>query len=185
MNNPASPARPANTRAFRIVRNTTAVVCLVIAVVLVAVLVGRAAGKPSAPANYGTVNLPDRSAAPDFASLNTQEVIPANVLDAISVPADATLVSKAAPDQGLSNYQVTVTYDSASGVAAIDQFFPAALSRQQWRIERSASILALHAGSDGNYWDLGVQVANRPATGAAAPTGSRFTITLSIEQNGA
>ncbi|MGH9130698.1 MAG: hypothetical protein ACRDWV_03285 [Acidimicrobiales bacterium] len=177
---------PANTRTFRLVRNTTAAVCLVVVVILVSVLVGRAASKPSAPVNYGTVNLPYRSAAPDFASLNSEGVIPANVLDAISVPTNANLVSKAALDQGLSDYKVTLTYESPSSAAALKHFLPAVLSRQQWRLESSSSILALHAGRDGDYWDLGVAVVGRSsAKKDAEPSGSRFTLTLEVASAGA
>ncbi|MGH9065062.1 MAG: hypothetical protein ACRDZQ_01565 [Acidimicrobiales bacterium] len=168
-------ARPPRTR---IIRNASIAVCAVLGIALVAVLAGRSAARPTPPASFGVTTLASRPAAPDFAPLTRGKLVPANVLAALRVPADATVVGRSNLDRGVDTFDRSVTYTSPASPATIDHFFPVALAHQQWRVVDSVGpILARLAGTDGFYWEVGVTVS--PLSGDAAdPGGSRFTVGL-------
>lgn len=177
--------RSLNPRTVRIVRIVVFTTCVVTVVILFSVLVGRAANKPSSPASYGPVNLPARPALADFAPLDRGDLVPANVLQALYVPADATVVGRTNKDGGAGTFDRSVTYTSPASPSAIGKFFPAELADQQWRIdERSDPVLAMHAGSDGNYWEVGVTISPIAANAPTDPGGSRFVVELLLYQGG-
>lgn len=178
--------RSANARTVRAVRIVVFTTCVVAVVVLFSVLVGRAASTPSSPASYGPPDLAARPALADFAPLDRGDLVPGNVLQALYVPADATVVARTNKDGGAGTFDRSVTYVSPASPSAIGEFFPAELSRRQWRIdERSGPMLAMHAGSDGNYWEVGVTVTPIAADASRDPGGSRFVVELLLYQGGA
>lgn len=178
--------RSVNPHTVRTVRIVVFTTCVVAVVVLFSVLVGRAASTPSSPTSYGPVGLPARPALVDFAPLDRGNLVPANVLEALYVPADATVVGRTNKDGGAGTFDRSVTYTSPASPSAIGQFFPAELARQQWRIdERSGPVLAMHAGSDGNYWEVGVTISPIATNAPTDPGGSRFVVELLLYQGGA
>ncbi len=179
-----SAARAFNPRTVRTLRNIVALSCLVVAVVVAfSLLVGHAASKPSNPGTFGAVALPARAASPDFGPLIKGNQVPGNVLGALFVPAGSTVVSRTsraieAPFDG------TVTYTSVASPATIAKFFPAELAQQRWRVIRHTNpVLAIRAGTDGNYWEVGVTISNLSTAGSHSD-GAQFKMELYTYQPG-
>lgn len=166
---------PARGRLLQVISITVAVI---IGVGVAAYLVGRSAGRPSAPASYGVADLPARNAGPDFAPIDRAHQIPGNVLAALVVPAHSRVVGRANHDRGIDTYDRSVTYVTSASTLIVRQFFPAALAHRQWRIVSTANpVIARHAGSDGNYWEAGITTKPRP--GGA---GTTFTLRVLLYQ---
>lgn len=157
---------------------------VVLAVGAIAFVVGRAAAKPTSPSAFGAPGLPARSAAADFAPLDRSGLAPADVLAAVPVPSEASVLRRAhQAGSAIGTFDASVTYASTAGAAAIRHFFPAALAQRRWRVSSQSNvILATHPSSDGFYWELGVTVSagrgGPPSGGGPAAGGSRFTLRL-------
>jgi hypothetical protein len=165
-------------RRVRTTRNIVLLSCIVVVVVVgFALLVGHLVSKPSPPATFGVPDIASVPAGTDFAAIDKTDALPANVLAALVVPAGSTVVAHTnhaidAPFDG------TVTYTNPASPAEIAQFFPAELAQEHWRVERSASpVLALIAGSDGNYWELGVTISPLSSS-PSHPDGTQFKVEL-------
>ncbi len=175
---PVGSRKTLGPRKVRTIRNIVLLSCIVVVVVLgFTFLVGHLVSKPSSPATFGVPDLPAVAAGPAFALLDKTDAVPANVLAALEVPAGSTVVSRVsravdAPFDG------TVTYTNPASPAEIAQFFPAELAREHWRVDRSTNpVLALIAGSDGNYWEVGVTISTLSSS-LGHPDGTQFAVEL-------
>jgi hypothetical protein len=112
---------------------------------------------------------------------------PANVLDAVSVPAGAVRTAHR-DNSGGGQFDAQVTFRSADAQAALIAFFAADMKFAGWQVfgrgpashdPGAYEVLGKLAGSDGNYWEMGAVVS--PTTfsqGGPARGETRFTIRL-------
>jgi hypothetical protein len=130
-----------------------------------------------------------KPAANDLKPITVSGQPPGNIINAVSVPVNATRVSyqnSSASEQGAYDAHITLTADDSQ--AALENFYSKDLKKQGWQIFSTGpaahhpgalEVLAKKAGADGFYWEMGATVsattfgANAPAAGSTS-----FTIEL-------
>jgi len=189
---PSAPKRPLSARGFSI---RPAMTVLVLAVVIVGVFVTigivsthRATTvRTSAPTSrVPGSDLRAQAAAGPLSVITKAGDPPANILNAVLVPAGSVRVSH--HDNAGSQYDQQVTFRSQASQAALLAFFDGAMRQGGWQIfdhgpathaPGSTEILGKLAGSDGYYWEMGAVVA--PTTfgrGGSATGTTDFTVRL-------
>lgn len=151
-----------------------AVLVIVVAGVGVGLTRGGGIGGGSSPT--GSVPPPalaPRPAAPDFAPLRSSGQPPADVMDALVVPAGASAVTRTNYDRLNGPYDRGVGFSATASSDELLNFFRFELAANHWsnRTEAPArggpgtQVLARHKSSDGFYWEVGVTVRRTPTNG--------------------
>lgn len=134
------------------------------------------------------LNMKTQTSSSDFAALTTPGTVPANIFEAILVPAQSTRTGWQNYDQGNGPYDRQIDIAVPADGPKTKAFFVAALGDKAWKtlsaktITNGYQILALHPGNDGHFWEVGITITNQPsdiaplglATHASSAT-SRFT----------
>lgn len=115
---------------------------------------------------------------------------PADVVDALPLPAGSTRVA-AAPTRGITLFSASERFTVPATQAAVVAFYRSELAAVHWKIvsvgpargtANATEVLAQRAGSDGWYWEVGAVVSPTtfpPGSTASAPTGTTpFTLRL-------
>ena len=186
---PAPPPRPNFTMKPAMVVGGLAVVILV--AFSVAGALTHTATKPSAPPT-GTLavkasGLRAVGATKGLSVIEQDGEPPANVLDAITLPAGSVRGSSSNPGQG-SMFDQEVSFSVDASQQAVLTFYKAELHAFGWRTVTSGAathapgqqIVGQLAGDDGFYWQLGVIVA--PSTFGATGTTDVTKFTLRVLQ---
>ncbi len=140
-------------------------------IVLIAMVLGTLFGLPSGGKSHSLpLTMGSMSAASYFAPVTPSGVVPQNVLDALLIPRNSTRTGWRNYDRGNGQYDRQINILVRANPSSTKTFFILALKNQAWKIINTRSvpngyeILALHAGSDGYFWEIGVTIAtNRPA----------------------
>ncbi len=148
-------------------------------IALLVISVGTLIGLPTnGQKQHLPINMPTTAAVPYFAPVTPKGVVPNDVLDALLVPKNSTRTSWHNFDQGSGQFDREITIAVHASYASTKSFFDAALKDMAWRILSSQplgkgyEILALHSGSDGHFWEIGVTIAQNPPNAPKLPTSS-------------
>lgn len=158
----------------------------------IALGLGASTAPKQAPTTVPTAPGAPLRAAPASAALKPIELPgqpPANILQALAVPAGAQVEPGSAKDLTVANYDHLLGFVVPASQADVVAFFKAELRADGWQQVSSGparggigiQVLAQHAGSDGNTWDAGVVVhaTTFASSGSAAVTGTTaFTVEL-------
>ena len=188
----APPQRPPSARGISI---RPAMTVLVLGLVILGVFVTIAIVSSHQPATVLThralAPVPGSSlrpvpAATQLSVINQGGEPPANVVNAVVLPAGSARTAHQANSGG--QYDAQATFRSTASQGALIGFFAAALQQQGWQIfsqgpaahqPGTTEVLGKLPGSDGYYWEIGALV---PPTsfghGAAAGGETDFTIRL-------
>ena len=139
--------------------------------VLIAMVIGTLFGLPSGGKSQSLpLTMDSLSAAPYFAPVTPSGVVPQNVLDALLIPRNSSRTGWRNYDRGNGQYDRQIDILVRANPTSTKTFFDLALKNQAWKIINSRSvangfeILALHSGTDGYFWEIGVTIApSRPA----------------------
>ena len=114
---------------------------------------------------------------------------PANVLDAVSVPAGSVRTVHR-DNSGGGQFDSQVAFRSADSQAALIGFFAADMKFQGWQVfgrgpavhdPGAYEVLGKLAGSDGNYWEMGAVLS--PTTfGSGGPAHGETDFTIRLFQ---
>jgi hypothetical protein len=114
---------------------------------------------------------------------------PANVLDALALPAGSRVVAGSATNRGVENYDRILRFTVSASQEDVVRFFHAELKANGWQDvsvgtpERGpgTEVLGQHGGSDGNTWELGIIVDPTTFATSSAITGTTpFSVELYI-----
>ena len=188
----APPQRPPSARGISI---RPAMTVLVLGLVILGVFVTIAIVSSHQPATVLThralAPVPGSSlrpvpAATQLSVINQGGEPPANVVNAVVLPAGS--VRTAHQTNGGGQYDAQVTFRSTASRGSLVTFFAAALKQQGWQIfsqgpaahqPGTTEVLGKLPGSDGYYWEIGALVSPTTfAHGAAAGDETDFTIRL-------
>ncbi len=113
---------------------------------------------------------------------------PANILNAVSVPAGSVRVSHQDNSAGTGQFDSQVSFRSDNSQEALLGFYAADMKLQGWQVfDRGAAannpgafeVLGKLAGSDGYYWEMGATIAPTTFPRGAPPRGlTMFTVRL-------
>jgi len=117
-------------------------------------------------------------AASALTSITQPGLPPANIVDALRVPAGARVVSHANTAAGIGQYDEQVVLSAHASQAALITFYKTSLAHAGWHIDSvgpapqhaGLEVLAGKGGTDGWSWEVGAIVA--PTTFAAVSPGS-------------
>jgi hypothetical protein len=109
---------------------------------------------------------------------------PANVIGALVVPVDASVVPGSSTDQSIGLYDRSIGFTDPRAEEDVIAFYRAELPAQGWKILSQGpphsgtgyEILGQLAGTDGYFWEVGVTVS--PTTFAGATQSTPFTMRL-------
>ncbi|MCL5077034.1 MAG: hypothetical protein M1288_02810 [Actinobacteria bacterium] len=164
---------------------------------LVVISVGTLIGTPTnGKIHHIPLNMKATSSKADFAPITPNGVVPNNVFQALLVPSNSTRTGWVNYDQNNGTYDRQVNISVPVNFESTKTFFIDSLLDNAWKIlsRRNTSsgyqILALHAGNDGHFWEIGVTVLNKaPAVpsltsgkSANGPTGTNTSVTLRLLQ---
>lgn len=173
---PAAPLfQPVSTRGPALIVLGIAVGILTIGIVASALISG------SAPVlTLRHVTLPDGSTVALTPATSALHGIvgdgepPADILGNLAVPTGSRLSGTIDSDQGVSQFDRTVSFTSLLGASQVVEVYRTFLPRLGWQVLYSGSapqkgagsteVLAKHGSGDGYYWEVGVVVS--PTTSA-------------------
>jgi len=188
----APAQRPPSTRGFSI-RPAMTVLVLGLVILGVFVTIGIVSShQPATVRTHGTLApVPGSSLRPVPAAIPLSVISqggepPANVVNAVVLPADS--VRTAHQTNAGGQYDEQVTFRSTASQGSLLGFFAAALKQHGWQVfsqgpaahqPGTTEVLGKIAGSDGYYWEIGALVSPTTfAHGAAAGDETDFTIRL-------
>ncbi len=163
------------------------------ALAVIAVSVGTLFGLPTGGQKQQLpINLPSMPSAPYFSPVAPDGVVPANVLGALLIPQNSKRTAWHNYDQGNGQFDREITISVRDGFSSTKSFFNSSLRDAAWKILSSQAsgmgyqILALHAGSDGHFWEIGVTISRRPKISGASSqnraTSSQTSVALRLLQ---
>jgi hypothetical protein len=113
---------------------------------------------------------------------------PGNILNAVSIPQGATLVSHQNNSALADQFDAQIELRSDATQGALENFYQHDMKAQGWQIFETGAadhdagaieVLAKKAGSDGFYWEMGAVMSATTFGPSAPPTGDTdFTIRL-------
>ncbi|TAN25204.1 MAG: hypothetical protein EPN30_05155 [Actinomycetota bacterium] len=140
-------------------------------VVLVAMVVGTLFGLPSGGKSHTLpLTMASMNAAPYFAPVTPSGVVPRDVLDALLIPQNSSRTGWRNYDQGNGQYDRQINILVHANLNSTKTFFSSALKNQAWKIINTHTItngyeiLALHTGTDGYFWEVGVTMTSGGST---------------------
>jgi hypothetical protein len=195
----AAPRRPATPGGFSI-RPAMVVLGLALLILAVFVTLGIVSSKsPTAVRSGGSPTaVPNSTLRAERAALLLAPIVssgepPANILNAVFVPAGSSPVSHQNNSGGSGQFDSQMTFRSGASQAAVLGFFASDMKLQGWQIfdrgpaandPNALEVLGKLAGTDGYYWEMGATVeptvfsAGGPARGTTP-----FTIRLYQEDD--
>lgn len=156
LRNTCKTRRVTLTKRAKVVLGTAAIV-LVAATSLAAVPVSTHP-HPSVPLTEPAV-----PAKRDFAPLIPPQAVPGNVIKALYIPKDAKLLAWINYDRSTGAFDRSIELDFPGTADEEARFFESMLTHYGWSILSTqpsvagSDILARIAGSDGNYWEVGIK----------------------------
>jgi hypothetical protein len=99
----------------------------------------------------------------DFSPLVPPQTVPRNVLDALRIPKNSQLLAWINYDRSTGAFDRSIELALPITADAEEHFFEAMLTHYGWSILSTqpsvagSDILARIAGSDGNYWEVGIK----------------------------
>ncbi len=146
-------------------------------IALLVMTIGTLSGLPTGGKKQNLpINMASMSAAEDFSPVTPEGLVPSDVLAALLIPQHSTRTGFHNYDQGNGPYDRGISIMVRSNANATRSFFTAALNDRAWKILSSQAvnngteILALHSGSDGYFWEIGVTIASKASN--STPSGS-------------
>jgi hypothetical protein len=142
---------------------------------------------PHAVAGSGLLAVP---AAPALAPIVSAGEPPADIVNAVSVPAGAVRISHQDNSASAGQYDAQIRLRSTATQGAVLAFFAADMRRQGWQVfdqgpaahdPGATEVLGKLAGSDGWYWEMGV-VVSPTAFGNGGSSSGRTDFTLRLFQ---
>ncbi len=149
-------------------------------IALLVMTVGTLVGLPTGGKKQNLpINMSSMSAAQYFAPVTPEGLVPSNVLAALLIPQNSTRTGWHNYDQGNGPYDREISITVQANAGATKNFFTATLNNMAWKIlstqvvSNGTEILALHSGSDGYFWEIGVTITSRASN--STPSGSSAT----------
>jgi hypothetical protein len=129
---------------------------------------------PGTIASPPGLGLPADRASADLRVITSGGEPPADIVDALVVPASARLVSHVSPADDLSLFDASVTLSVPVAPANVVAFYKFELAREGWHISAvdggtsgGTNLYALRNSNDGYTWEVGVLV--NETNGAITP----------------
>ncbi len=148
----------------------------------IALGLGPSTAPSSAPAVHRVAGakLRPESAAPLLAPIRVAGQPPADIVDALALPAGTTVVRGSARNHGVETYDRSLGFLVDASQSDVIDFFRAELRADGWQQVSSApsrtadgvTILGQHGAVDGNLWEIGVVVSPSRFTGGPASAGT-------------
>ncbi len=136
-------------------------------ITLLVMIIGTLTGLPTGGKKQNLpINMASMSAAKYFSPVTPAGLVPNDVLAALLIPQHSTRTGWHNYDQGNGPFDRGISIMVQSNAKATRSFFTAALNDMAWRILSSQAvnngteILALHSGSDGYFWEIGITIAS-------------------------
>ena len=152
-------------------------------IVLVVMVVGTLVGLPTGGKPHNRpLNMASMNAARYFSPITPPGMVPNNVLDALLIPQASSRTGWRNYDQGNGPYDREINILVQASPAATKTFFNTALLDNAWKtlsgrpVTNGYEILALHSGSDGYFWEIGVTVTSNPQSRSAINNGPGATM---------
>lgn len=152
-------------------------------IALLVMTIGTLVGLPTGGKKQNLpINLASMSAAQYFSPVTPEGLVPSDVLAALLIPQNSTRTGWHNYDQGNGPYDREISITVQSNADVTKSFFTAALNDMAWKIlstqavSNGTEILALHSGSDGYFWEIGVTITSRASN--STPSGSSATAVL-------
>jgi hypothetical protein len=149
----------------------------------------------SSPRSNIHVNAPFTSARGDYGPLLKGTSMPTNVIAAVAIPQESTLLGRINYDGNQGTFDRSIEISSSLTPSGAYQFFSDVLQKNGWSILEHTfaaghgQIIARIAGSDGNYWEVGIKfpfvlTASQAglATTLRSPSPGRFSIEVRLLQ---
>lgn len=113
---------------------------------------------------------------------------PANVTNALVVPANSTLTASHRQGENLELFAGSVTLSAPDDASDVVQFYRVELAHEKWKLTRTdatangkgSELFATIAGSDGFYWELEVIVESSNPSVSPALGGGDATVSSSV-----
>lgn len=157
-------------------------------VAVIVVSIGTLIGTPTGGKTRNIpLNMAATSSASDFSAVTPKGIVPSDVLNALLVPTSSTRTGWKNYDQGNGTYDRQIDISVPSSFSATKKFYKTVLEDKAWKIlsERDVSggyqFLALHSGSDGHFWEIGITISGSPSSVPALyanPSGNSTSSTL-------
>ena len=119
---------------------------------------------------------------------------PSDIVAALVLPKGSAFKPGSTVDQSVESYDETIGFTVSDSQAQLLTFYKAELPAQGWTslsephdstAPRDDEVLAQHASDDGNYWQLGVEIAPTAFPSGSATGVTTFTVRLFIVSDGA
>jgi hypothetical protein len=189
-----STAPSAPRPSLQLPRNGPALIFLaVIAVVAIGgfLLAALSSGSKSPPAPIGKIagaKVTAASASSFVAKIAVADEPPANVIDALVVPANATLTAFHRQAENLELFAGSITLAAPDQASDLVTFYRLELAHERWKVTRTdatadgkgSELFATIAGSDGFYWELEVIVESSNPSVSPALGGGDATVASSV-----
>jgi hypothetical protein len=154
-------------------------------------LAALSSGPKAAPAPIGKVpgaNISAASAASYVAKIAVAGEPPTNVIEALVVPADATLTKTQRENENLELFAGSISLSAPYQASDIITFYRLELAHEKWKVTRTdatangkgSELFATIAGSDGFYWELEVIVESSNPSVSPALGGGDATVSSSV-----
>lgn len=132
---------------------------------IVFVTAGSLAAVPFSSAPHPTEKIPGPvlSAKVDFAPLTPPQAVPRNVLGALYLPKASTVLAWINYDRSNGTFDRSIELGLDMSLAQEGRFFQAALRHYGWTVVEDKTIpggteiFGRIAGSDGNFWEVGIK----------------------------
>ena len=129
-----------------------------------------------------------RPAVDDLKAITVSGQPPGNILNNVSIPEGATLVSHQNNTDSAQGYDAQIGLTDDASQAAVENFYAKDMKKQGWQNlttgpaendPNAIEVLGKEAGSDGYYWEMGVVVSATTFGPNAPPAGvTHFTLEL-------
>lgn len=140
-------------------------------VAIIVISAGTLIGTPTnGKIRHVPLNMKATSSTADFAAVTPKGIVPSNVLDALLVPSDSTRTGWKNYDQGNGTYDRQVNISVPASFASTKTFYNIVLEDNAWKVLSKRQVangyqfLALHAGSDGYFWEIGITISGTPSS---------------------
>lgn len=161
-------------------------------VAIIVISAGTLIGTPtSGKIRHIPLNMKATSSAADFSAVTPKGLVPSDVLNALLVPKDSTRTGWKNYDQGNGTYDRQVNISVPASFASTESFYKTVLEDNAWKVLSKRNItsgyqfLALHAGSDGHFWEIGITISGTPssvpALNSAASNNTHSTNTTPVK----
>ncbi|HVT41987.1 MAG TPA: hypothetical protein VHD39_03305 [Acidimicrobiales bacterium] len=191
---PPPPQRPPTPGGFSI-GPAMVVAGLAVLILVVFVTIGILTTQKPAPVRHSTASnavagssIKAQQAATRLTPIIVSGEPPANILNAVDLPAGAVRVSHQNNAAGSGQFDAQVLFRSDDSQAALLAFYAADMKLQGWQIydkgpaandPGALEVLGKLAGTDGYYWEMGATISPTSFGPGAPPTGQTdFTVRL-------